>query len=529
MRYHILERYSFTVFLLTSITVMVAKATLPWPKKEKSPLIYEGPDTVRRHFALVTDDPEFNSTWSITVPEILSRQLKNGEFIESSRESNMYPHCFPRNVYPDILLRCGYFEEVKRYLEFMWENQKEDGSFWNYFDRYGKGAGIVEEDGGAYIIWQTYLYYLHTRDPGFLEMHWDGVVRAIDFFKRLRDEDTGLFYSSAGYSEGKIKGGFNVYHQTITVLAMRNAASIAGVLGRTIVAQEYRKIADEIPDLIKRHLYNEEAGRFVFQRRTDGSLNEKPYPAFFVLGYYDVFDPMDETLYRTVQYVRDGPLFGKYSEEIFGFEGIDVERTTGSGFWIGQAGHGWMIPYLLKRGDLKEASKWFKGLVASRDRNTNLIPEHINWAGFDEDGGTWHGKTLGVLPSPSAWVDPGNLYSMGTAMRVVFFMIDSKMDGPVASITLRIPDCIKTISASNIQTPLGYVDVLFERNDHRTTVHVSGKGEGILRILLTEGEAEPSITRDGDPYQNFSFFESPAAVEINTDFTHHTFLLSVEK
>ncbi|MFQ6105128.1 MAG: hypothetical protein ACE5OP_12700, partial [Candidatus Glassbacteria bacterium] len=103
---------------------MVTKATLTWPKKEKSPLIYESPDTVRRHFALVTDDPEFNSTWSITVPEILSRQLKNGEFIESSRESNMYPHCFPRNVYPDILLRCGYFEEVKRYLEFMWENQK---------------------------------------------------------------------------------------------------------------------------------------------------------------------------------------------------------------------------------------------------------------------------------------------------------------------------------------------------------------------------------------------------------------------
>jgi hypothetical protein len=524
MTYKYQKKLLFPLLALVVILLILADNNTAFPNKKESKYIYASPEEVTRHFSLITDNPEFNSTWAITIPEILSRQLENGEFIESSQESGMYPHCFPRNVFPDVLLRCGYTEEVRKYLDFMWKNQKKDGSFWNYFDKRGKGAGIVEEDGGAYIIWQTYLYYLHTKDPGYLWKHWDGVKRAIEFFKNLRDEELGLFYSTAGYSEGNIKGGFNVYHQSISVLAFRSATRIAQVLGKTMEAQEYNEIARELPGLIKRHLYDEEKGRFVFQLRKDGTINDKPYPAFLVLGYYDVFDPVDEALQRTIQYVREGPLYGKYSEELFGFEGIDVERITGSGFWIGQAGHGWMTPYLLKKGDLREAAIWFEGLVATRDKKTNLIPEHINWAGFDEDGGSWQGETLGVIPSPSAWVDPGNLYSMGTAIRVVFFMIDSRMDGPTPMITLRIPEGISTISASNIRTPSGYVDIIFERDEGSTSISVNGEGEGSIKILL-EGQGKPSISRNGERYDHFSFSDSPPAIEITTDFTHHTFQL----
>ncbi len=128
----------------------------------------------------------------------------------------------------------------------------------------------------------------------------------------------------------------------------RSATRIAEILGKTNQAQEYKKTAEAIPISIKKHMIENGLNRFVFQLRksADGSLtvNDSPYPAHFVLGYYDIFDPVDETLYNTIRFVKEGPLYGRYSDEIFGFEGIDVERATRSGFWIGQAGHGWMIP-----------------------------------------------------------------------------------------------------------------------------------------------------------------------------------------
>jgi hypothetical protein len=523
---------SYTATVLALLTLVTVAAATGLGAKEKSPYRYASADDVVRHFAFVTDQAGFNATWEVTVPSILSRQLENGLFIESTRESNLYPHAFPRNVFPDILLRSGYFDEIRRYLDFMWKNQKKDGSFWNYFDQRGKGAGIVEEDGGAYIIWQTYRYYLHTKDIGWLRSRWNGVVRAIEFLDGLRDEKLGLFYSTAGYSEGKITGGYNVYHQAIAFLAYRSAARIAEVLGKTDEADHCREIVQELPVRIREHLYDPEKGRFVFQLRRDGTVNDKPYPAFLILSYYHVFSATDELLARTIDYVRNGPLYGEYSADLFGFEGIDVERTTGSGFWIGQAGHGWYIPYLLERGELERAGRWFNGLAAARDPKTNLIPEHINWAGFDENGGAWKatGDVFGVLPSPSAWVDPGNLYSMGTAMRVVFFIVNSDMEGRTPAVTLRVPASVGSLSAANIQTPAGYADLLYEREagDGDIEVTLSGDGEGVLRILF-EGDGPPAVSRDGEAYDHVSLLDSPPAVEIRTDFTAHTFRLSWDR
>ncbi len=167
-------------------------------------------------------------------------------------------------------------------------------------------------------------------------------------------------------------------------------------------------------------------------------------------------------------------------------------------------------------------------MIATRDRRTNLIPEHINWAGFDGDGGSWDGKTLGVLPSASAWVDPGNLYSMGTAIRVITFILDSGMGGSASDITLRIPDSINTLSASNVQTPSGYVDILYRRAKNSLEIFISGDGDGVLRILLDE-KRTPHVSRDGEEYPHVSLVDSPPALEITTDFSAHSFLVSFGK
>jgi hypothetical protein len=364
----------------------------------------------------------------------------------------------------------------------------------------------------------------------FLERHWKDLLEAMALFERLRSPETGLFYANAGYAEGTIKGGYDVYHQSITVLASRSAAAIARILGKLDEADRWARIAEELPGLVRTHLSTEDEGRFVFQKRGDGTTNDKPYPACLVLGYFDVLDPMDEMLSRTVDYVRNGPLFGKYSDLIFGFEGIELERVTGSGFWIGQAGHGWIIPYLLRKGDLEEAGVWLRSMAACRDRETNLIPEHINWAGFDPDGGAWQatGDVFGVLPSPTAWVDPGNLYSMGTAIRALFFIVDSRMEGAGPFITLRVPPTLASLSASDIQTPTGYATLLYAQDERDITLFLSGDGEGSVRILHVH-EGKPAVTRDGEPYPQAAFSDAPPAVTLTTDFSPHTFTLSWER
>ncbi len=491
-------------------------------KDEEIPYIYGSREDVPRYFSFVTDNPKFNRMWTAALVEILSRQLRNGQLIESSVESGLYPDTFPRNVCPLVLLKSGYYEEVRRYLDFMWMEQKKDGSFWNYFDRKGKGAGIVEEDGGAYVVHHTLKYAQYSGDHQYLKRYWVRIEKALEYMTGLLRPDTGLFFSTAGYAEGGVRGGYDIYHQAITMLALESGAEIAGMLGKEGERMEYLRLLEATREAIDRHLVNGEDHRYFFQLKPDGSHFDKPFPAPLVLSYYDLVDPADPFLAGSVDFILSSSLYGEFSSDIFGLEGIDVERATGSGFWVGHIGHGWLVPFFLKAGRLGEADRWFQGLVKVTDNKTYLVPEHINWAGFDADGGEWGGRRLGVLPDSSAWVDPGNLYAMATAMHMVFTMVDVDVGDRDQKVHVRIPESLGLVGVKNLRSREGWIDLTFRRTGAGKEISVNGVGSGELVLVGEDPKGRYEVKRDGEIYDGWELDERGSIV-VRTDLRPHTF------
>jgi len=491
--------------------------------KDEAAYIYSSREEVPRYFSVVTDEPEFNRMWNTTITEILSRQLENGQLIESSTESGLYPHSFPRSVTTALLIKSGRLAEARKHLDFLWEHQKGDGSFWNFYNRKGKGEGLVEEDGGCYVVGHTYLYYLYSGDRDYLNKRWRKIAKAMDFIENLFDKNLGLVYSTAGYSEGNIKGGHNIYHQAISVFGFRSASGIASALGKDSEASSYRKYVKRIKKGIYDNLFNEEEGRFSFQRRKEGGFFDPPYPAFLVLAYYDVFDPREEAFEGSFKYLVEGPRYGEYSEEIFGLEPFDHDHSTGRGFWIGQNGHGWVIPYLLKAGRMDEANRWMKGLIAATDNRTFLVPEHINFGPWDPDGGSWDGKHYGVLPDPTAWVDPGNLYALSTAMHLVFNLVETDPGDEKQKIYFRVPPTFNMVGVSNLRIQAGYLDASYFRKGGEVEISVSGSGEG--KLVVVGFARNVQVERDGTPWNNW-LSDAAGDIIITTDLNDHTFTIT---
>ena len=490
--------------------------------EEDVPYVYASPEEVPRHLSFVTDDPKFNRMWTRTLESILSRQLENGELIESTVESGLYPNTFPRNLAAPILIKSGYYDEARRYLDFMWEHQKRDGSFWNFYDMKGNGGGKVEEDGGCYIVAHTCLYAVYSGDRDYLRARWGKIRKAMGYLENLFDRDLGLVFSTAGYSEGNISGGYNIYHQAVSSLAFRSASRIAGMLGREKEAKRWKEIETAISKGLFDQLYNREERRFYFQRRPEGGYFDPPYPAFLVLSYYDVVSPSDEALANSFAYLISGPRYGEYSVEIFGTEPFDHPHATGRGFWLGQNGHGWIIPYLLKAGRMAEADRWMRSLIAMTDTRTYLVPEHVNWGFWDPDGGEWAGRKYGVLPDSSAWVDPGNLYALSTAMHVVFTMVDTDPADEGQRVYFRIPPTFGMAAVTNLKASRGYLDATYQRKGGNIEITLAGWGEGEL-VVVGAGEAN-EVLRDGVAMKEWRR-DDGGDLHIFTDFRPHRFAI----
>ncbi len=507
---------------ILTLALLLRSASPGISGKDDVPYIYRSIDAVPRYLSFVTDDPKFNRMWTKTIESFLSRQLENGELIESTVESGLYPNAFPRNLTAPILVKSGYHEQVRRYLDFMWENQKKDGSFWNFYDMKGTGGGKVEEDGGCYIVSHTYLYALYSGDHGYLKERWGKIRLAMDYLEDLFNEEIQLVYSTAGYSEGNIAGGYNVYHQSVSIQAFRSASRIARILGKEREADRWRGFEEEIREGLFENLYNPEENRFYFQRRPEGGYFDPPYPAFLVLSYYDVVDPTSEALANSYRYLVSGPRYGEYSKEIFGTEPFDHAHATGRGFWFGQNGHGWIIPYLLKAGRMEEADRWMRSLIAATDTRTHLVPEHINWDGWDPDGGEWAGKRYGVLPDSSAWVDAGNLYALSTAMHVVFTIVDSDPADEGQTVTFRVPPSFGVVAVTNLRTHRGYFDATYHRMDRSIEINLMGVGNGEL-VVVGAGKVE-SVRKDGNVTDRWEMDDS-GNLHIFTDFRPHRFTI----
>ncbi len=469
--------------LLPLVALLAAACALParaeHPAQRPEPFV---PSARSLHASFHTDNWKFNHIVAEAFPEILERELPSGALIESGPESNLYPHIFPRAMWPMLLARCGYLDAVHDYLAFMYDHRQKDGSFANFYRTSdGKGMGVREEDGGSYVVWATAAYLRFGGDEAFVRDHWQDVRKAMRFLEKSQDRDTGLLGSTAGTMETpEFEQGFNIYHQLISIAGFRAAARIADGLGEPGDAAHWRELEGTIRQGIVDHLTTPDGTRFVYKTVDDGN---QFWAAYFLFTYWDVWNPHDPVLTATI----DRVMADQVAEDgrMLALEPFSMTTPTGNGPWLGQWGHGMIICHFLRTGDLAEAGRWLDSFVDLIDTRTFLVPEHINWARWDADGGRPDYPGYGLYPDESAWVDPGNLFTEGTAMMMLPTMVELDPDDAAANLWVRLPVGLDRMEADNLLGPQGYVSVRARRDGGSWSVDLSGGGAVRLHLVGT--------------------------------------------
>ena len=157
------------------------------------------------------------------------------------------------------LLNTGHTERVREYIDWYAGYLYPDGKVPCVVDHRGPDP-VAEHDSTGEFIYLLAEYYRYTHDRDILERHFDSVVAGVGYLERLRAQrmtpefrdgppDKRVLYglvpesiSHEGYSAKPMHSYWDGFW---VIRGFKDAAEIAGVLGRTDEQQRFAKLRDE--------------------------------------------------------------------------------------------------------------------------------------------------------------------------------------------------------------------------------------------------------------------------------------------
>lgn len=143
------------------------------------------------------------------------------------------------------LLRAGYFDEVRQYLDWISTCQKPDGELPCILERNGQMPGWAETwtewDGQGAYVFAISEYYRFTKDKKFLEDKFDSVLKALKFTENLRKQrltpqyENTYFYGilpESNSHEGYFPAQHSLWDDFWTLKGLKEGQYIAKELGR---------------------------------------------------------------------------------------------------------------------------------------------------------------------------------------------------------------------------------------------------------------------------------------------------------
>ncbi len=127
------------------------------------------------------------------------------------------------------LATCGLIEQAERGYQWLYDLQRHDGSWHNYYIGNGIEDAKLDSNCVAYIATGVWHHYLATEDRGFLETYWPVVDRAIEFVLDLQTKRGEVIWArrpdGTPWSYALLTGSSSISH------SLRCASHIAAEIG----------------------------------------------------------------------------------------------------------------------------------------------------------------------------------------------------------------------------------------------------------------------------------------------------------
>jgi len=347
-------------------------------------------------------DSKYHDSFLKSVMIIKSHIDKRGAVIASTDSSMLnydrdaYAYCWPRDaayvLWP--LIRMGYTDEARRYLEFcrrvmhpsgyLLHKYRADGGLGASWHSYVHEGGIVappiQEDETAITVFLLAQLYKQTEDPHILHDFYESMVKPMaNWMSEYIDEKTGL--PKPSYELWEEYFMTTTYTTACTYAALQAAADLADARSDKESAVAWRTVADDIREKAHKYLYNPD--RKAFYKGlivVDGRIHyNDTIDTSSVFGAYifGLFDSKSPELLSAIETLRE--VFGGYDVEAYPrYENDPYHRANpnsqGNWWFIPSL---WMAQYHLEMGEDFAANailEWVK----NASMRTGVLSEQIN-------------------------------------------------------------------------------------------------------------------------------------------------------
>ncbi len=147
------------------------------------------------------------------------------------------------------LTTCGLIDQAERGYQWLYDLQRHDGSWHNYYIGNGIEDAKLDANCVAYIATGVWHHYLATEDSGFLETYWPVVDRAMEFVLELQTKRGEVIWArrpdGTPWSYALLTGSSSISH------SLRCASSIAAEMG--IERPHWIESRDRLVNVIANH------------------------------------------------------------------------------------------------------------------------------------------------------------------------------------------------------------------------------------------------------------------------------------
>ena len=338
---------------------------------------------------------------------ILRTQIDNRGAIIASSDSDIlrfnkdtYSYVWPRDgaFVAMGLDAAGYHEITRRFFQFCNRIISEDGFLYQKYHPDGFWGSTwhpwigsnrefqlpIQEDETALVLYSLWNHYYQVRDIEFINPLYETLVcKAADFLVEYRDQKTKLPLPS--YDLWEENRGISTFTTSTVYGGLVAASKFAKIYGDNERVRIYENVAKEMRESMLKHLYDEEAGRFLKIIKPDGkggflrdqTVDSSVY-GVFEFGVLPADDPRVEKTMKTVEsklWIKtEVGGIARYQNDYYHQVSKDIAQVPGNPWIICTL---WLAEWFIAKGNLdkgKELLQW----VVNHSAESGILAEQIH-------------------------------------------------------------------------------------------------------------------------------------------------------